>query len=86
MKWSYSIARISGIDIKVHATFALTLAYRAFRCGFPNGSEGAAPPQAAVFGSGPTYPILNRLPQHVPAPTLAHPNPRLTVRELARPP
>jgi Zn-dependent protease len=30
MKWSYPIARVSGIDIKVHATFALILAYGAF--------------------------------------------------------
>ena len=27
MKWSYRIARISGIDIRIHVTFLLLLAY-----------------------------------------------------------
>ncbi len=30
MKWSYSIARVSGIDLKVHATFLLLLAFVAW--------------------------------------------------------
>lgn len=50
MKWSYSVARVSGIDIKIHATFALVLAYGAFRWGFPKGLEGASSMAGAVFG------------------------------------
>jgi Zn-dependent protease len=30
MKWSYRIARVSGIDVKIHATFLLLLAWFAF--------------------------------------------------------
>ena len=52
MKWSYSVARVSGIDIRIHATFALILAYGAFRWGFPKGLEGASSLPGAVFGMG----------------------------------
>lgn len=52
MKWSYSVARISGIDIRIHATFALILAYGAFRWGFPKGLEGASSLPGAAFGMG----------------------------------
>jgi Zn-dependent protease/predicted transcriptional regulator len=52
MKWSYSVARISGIDIRIHATFALILAYGAFRWGFPQGMEGASSFAGALFGVG----------------------------------
>ena len=52
MKWSYSVARVSGIDIKIHATFALVLGYGAFRWGFPKGLEGASSMAGAVFGMG----------------------------------
>ena len=43
MKWSFRIARVSGIDVRVHATFAFAVAYFAY--GFsapPNGLRGAA--------------------------------------------
>ena len=52
MKWSYSVARVSGIDIKIHATFALILAYGAFQWGFPKGLEGASSLPGAMFGMG----------------------------------
>ncbi len=44
MKWSYRIARISGIDVRVHATFLLLLVYIAFSNYRAGGTE------AAVFG------------------------------------
>jgi Zn-dependent protease/predicted transcriptional regulator len=50
MKWSFSIARVSGIDIKVHATFAAILGLGAFQWGFPKGLEGEASLAGAVFG------------------------------------
>jgi Zn-dependent protease len=43
MKWSFRIARVFGIDVRVHATFAFAVAYFAY--GFsapPNGLRGAA--------------------------------------------
>jgi Zn-dependent protease len=43
MKWSFRIGRVSGIDVRVHATFAFAVAYFAY--GFsapPNGLRGAA--------------------------------------------
>ena len=42
MKWSIRIARVSGIDVRLHATFAFAVAY--FAIGFgapPNGLRGA---------------------------------------------
>jgi len=42
MKWSFSIARIAGIDIKVHATFFLILVFGALQWGGPHGAPGAA--------------------------------------------
>ena len=44
MKWSYRIARISGIDIRIHVTFLLLLAY----FGFTDWREGGS--MAAVQG------------------------------------
>jgi Zn-dependent protease len=45
MKWSFRVARVSGIDIRVHATFALILLIGAAHWGFPYGAPGA------VFGA-----------------------------------
>jgi len=42
MKWSFPIARVAGIDIKVHATFFLILVYGALVWGGPHGAPGAA--------------------------------------------
>ncbi|HWZ90785.1 MAG TPA: site-2 protease family protein [Polyangiaceae bacterium] len=43
MKWSLRIARVSGIDVRVHATFAFAVAYFAYGFGAPpNGPRGAA--------------------------------------------
>jgi len=42
MKWSFSIARIAGIDIRVHATFFLILVFGALQWGGPHGAPGAA--------------------------------------------
>ncbi len=52
MKWSYTVARVSGIDIKIHATFALILALGAFQWGFPKGLAGESSFSGAVFGMG----------------------------------
>jgi len=41
MKWSLRIARVSGIDVRVHATFAFAVAYFAWGFGAPNGLHGA---------------------------------------------
>jgi Zn-dependent protease/CBS domain-containing protein len=41
MKWSFSIGRISGIDVRVHASFALILVLAAFQWGAPHGPRGA---------------------------------------------
>jgi Zn-dependent protease len=45
MKWSYRIARVSGIDIRVHATFVLIVLLGALEWGAPHGVAGA------VFGA-----------------------------------
>ena len=42
MAWSFRIARISGIDIRVHATFTLIVLFGAFEFGMRGGSRGAA--------------------------------------------
>lgn len=47
MKWSYRIARIAGIDIRVHVTFLLLLAYFAFADWHSGGSHAAA--QGMIF-------------------------------------
>lgn len=44
MSWSLRVARVSGIDIKVHLTFVLILVLAALQWGRPHGSAGA------VFG------------------------------------
>jgi Zn-dependent protease/CBS domain-containing protein len=41
MKWSFRIARVSGIDIRVHLTFALIVAYFALTFSREHGGRGA---------------------------------------------
>lgn len=41
MKWSFSIGRVSGIDVRVHASFGLILALGAVQWGVPHGPRGA---------------------------------------------
>jgi Zn-dependent protease len=41
MKWSIRVARVSGIDIRVHVTFVLILLLGAAQWGFPYGLSGA---------------------------------------------
>ena len=41
MKWSFTIARVSGIDIKVHGSFGLILVLGAVQWGVPHGAGGA---------------------------------------------
>lgn len=41
MRWSFRIARIAGIDLKLHATFFLILAFGAIAWGTPFGLSGA---------------------------------------------
>jgi Zn-dependent protease/CBS domain-containing protein len=49
MKWSLRIARVSGIDIKVHASFLLVVVYFAAMFGSPHGLLGAAFGTAVVL-------------------------------------
>ena len=44
MRWSFRVARVSGIDIRVHATFAFAVIYFALGFAAPHG------PRGAVFG------------------------------------
>lgn len=44
MRWSFRIARVSGIDVRVHATFALAVIY------FASGFALAQGPRGAAFG------------------------------------
>lgn len=41
MRWSFTIARVAGIDIKIHATFFLILLLGAIQWGGPNGLMGS---------------------------------------------
>ena len=41
MRWSFQVARVAGIDIKVHATFFLIVAFGALQWGAPHGVRGA---------------------------------------------
>jgi Zn-dependent protease len=41
MNWSYRVARVAGIDIKIHVTFFLIVALGAFQWGVPHGPTGA---------------------------------------------
>lgn len=42
MKWSFPLARVAGIDIKVHASFFLILGFAGLQWGAPHGAAGAA--------------------------------------------
>ena len=42
MRWSFRIARVSGIDVRVHATFAFAVIYFALGFAEPHGLRGAA--------------------------------------------
>lgn len=53
MRWSFRIARIAGIDVRVHATFGLVLALGASLWGSSHGAQGAlfgVALVAALFG------------------------------------
>jgi Zn-dependent protease len=41
MKWSFRVARLSGIDVRVHASFALAVIYFALGFAVPHGLRGA---------------------------------------------
>lgn len=82
MKWSYSVARISGIDIRIHATFALILAYGAFRWGFPQGMEGASSFSGALFGVGLMVLLFTCVVLHELGHSLVAQKFGLTVREI----
>ena len=42
MRWSFRIARVSGIDVRVHVTFALAVILFALNFAAPQGARGAA--------------------------------------------
>ena len=42
MRWSFRIARVSGIDVRVHVTFALAVVYSASGFALSQGLRGAA--------------------------------------------
>ena len=42
MRWSFRVARVSGIDVRVHVTFALAVIYFALNLGAPHGLRGMA--------------------------------------------
>ena len=82
MKWSFPIARVSGIDIKVHATFAAILALGAFQWGFPKGLEGEASLAGAVFGMGLMILLFTCVVLHELGHSLVAQKFGLTVREI----
>ena len=41
MHWAFRVARVAGIDIKVHATFFLIVIFGALQWGIPHGGRGA---------------------------------------------
>lgn len=42
MRWSFRVARLSGVDVRVHVTFALAVIYFALNLGAPHGLRGFA--------------------------------------------
>jgi len=82
MKWSYSVARVSGIDIRIHATFALILAYGAFRWGFPRGMDGPSSFAGALFGVGLMVLLFTCVVLHELGHSLVAQKFGLTVREI----
>jgi Zn-dependent protease len=82
MKWSYTVARVSGIDIKIHATFALILALGAFQWGFPKGFAGESSFSGAVFGMGLMLLLFTCVVLHELGHSLVAQRFGLTVREI----
>ena len=82
MKWSYTVARVSGIDIRIHATFALILALGAFQWGFPKGLEGDSSLAGAVFGMGLMILLFTCVVLHELGHSLVAQRFGLTVREI----
>jgi Zn-dependent protease/predicted transcriptional regulator len=82
MKWSYTVARVSGIDIKIHATFALILALGAFQWGFPKGLDGESSFAGAVFGMGLMLLLFTCVVLHELGHSLVAQRFGLTVREI----
>lgn len=82
MKWSYTVARVSGIDIKIHATFALILALGAFQWGFPKGLAGESSFAGAVFGMGLMILLFTCVVLHELGHSLVAQRFGLTVREI----
>ncbi len=82
MKWSYTVARVSGIDIKIHATFALILALGAFQWGFPKGFAGESSFSGAVFGMGLMLLLFTCVVLHELGHSLVAQKFGLTVREI----
>ena len=82
MKWSYTVARVSGIDIKIHATFALILALGAFHWGFPKGLDGESSFAGAVFGMGLMLLLFTCVVLHELGHSLVAQRFGLTVREI----
>ncbi|HEX2671222.1 MAG TPA: peptidase M50, partial [Polyangiaceae bacterium] len=42
MRWSFRVARVSGIDVRMHVTFALAVIYLALNPGLAHGLRGMA--------------------------------------------
>ncbi len=82
MKWSYTVARVSGIDIRIHATFALILALGAFQWGFPKGLQGESSLAGAVFGMGLMLLLFTCVVLHELGHSLVAQRFGLTVREI----
>ena len=82
MKWSFSIARVSGIDIKIHATFAAILGLGAFQWGFPKGLEGESSLAGAAFGMGLMILLFTCVVLHELGHSLVAQRFGLTVREI----
>ncbi len=82
MKWSYTVARVSGIDIRIHATFALILALGAFQWGFPKGLDGESSFAGAVFGMGLMILLFTCVVLHELGHSLVAQRFGLTVREI----
>lgn len=82
MKWSYTVARVSGIDIRIHATFAMILALGAFQWGFPKGFAGESSFAGAVFGMGLMILLFTCVVLHELGHSLVAQRFGLTVREI----
>lgn len=76
MKWSLRIARVSGIDIKVHATFLLVVVYFAAMFGSPHGIVGA------VFGAAMVLTVFSCVVLHELGHSLVAQSFGVSVREI----